>query len=247
MKTHYAFSVQSFETDLHRQIKPHALQSRIQELAYLGSEAGGSGYAELRRKGLFWALNRMHIHVDEWPLWGDDLEMISWACGRTGPLNQRNFVLHRASDPEGEPLVKATSSWTVLHVDGRGISRERVYPEGFDEMEEVLPFCTKTVPPSDVEMAPAGSRLSQYSELDSNGHVNNCCYVQWATDLLGVRYLSSRRLTDIQVSYYREIHPDEQVDFLLGHSPDATATDCVWWVEGRVGGERSFCIRLEFH
>jgi len=247
MKIHYPFTVQSFETDLLRRIKPFALQSRLQELAYLGSAAGGASYADLRKRGLFWALNRIHIHIDEWPLWGDGLDLESWFRGRTGPMYQRHFVLRRTDGPETAPLVKATSSWTVLQLDGRGITREMVHPEGFAEEEDLLPFCTKTLPPSGVELAPAGSHEVLFSDLDSNGHVNNCFYAQWGTDLLGVRYLSNCRLSDIRVTYYREIYPGQRVDFLLGHAPGASAAGGTWYVEGCVDEARAFCLQLDFN
>ena len=242
----YPFTVESFETDLQRQIKPFALQSRLQELTYRACAAGGAGYASLRERGLFWALNRMHIVVDRWPVWGDNLVLQSWFRGRTGPMYQRNYVLRLADDTEGAPLVRATSAWTVIALEGRSVSREMVYPDGFAEEVDLLPFCPKVLVPSEVELAPAGSRVAAYSDLDSNGHVNNCFYPQWATDLLGIRYLSSHRLTDIQVGYYREIHSGEQVDFFLGHNPEASADSAVWYAEGRVAGERSFVVRLAF-
>ena len=69
----YPFTVESFEADFQRQIKPFALQSRLQELTYRASATGGAGYAVLRERGLFWALNRMHIVVDRWPVWGEDV------------------------------------------------------------------------------------------------------------------------------------------------------------------------------
>lgn len=246
MKQNYLFSVESFETDYDRRIKPFALQSRLQELTYRASAAGGASYADLRERGLFWALNRMHIIVDRWPLWGEDLELQSWFRGRTGPMYQRNYVLRKAGETDASPLVSATSAWTVIALEGRGVSREMFYPEGFAEAEDLLPFCPKVLVPADVELAPAGSRMAAWSDLDSNGHVNNCFYPQWAADLLGFKYLSSHQLRDIQVGYYREIHPGEQVDFFLGHNPGANAADAVWYTEGRVSGERSFVVRLAF-
>jgi acyl-ACP thioesterase len=246
MISDYGFSVESFETDFDRRIKPFALQSRLQELTYRASAEGGAGYADLRERGLFWALNRMHIVVDRWPVWGENLVLQSWFRGRTGPMYQRNYVLRRADDPDGAPLVRATSAWTVIALEGRSVSREMVYPESFAEDEDLLPFCPKVLVPAEVELAPAGSRVAAWSDLDSNGHVNNCFYPQWATDLLGFKYLSSHQLTDIQVGYYREIHPGEQLDFFLGHNPEANALDAVWYAEGRVAGERSFVVRLAF-
>ena len=246
MISEYSFPVESFETGFDRRIKPFALQSRLQELTYRASEEGGAGYAVLRERGLFWALNRMHIEVDRWPAWGENLVLQSWFRGRTGPMYQRNYVLRQAGDPNGAPMVRATSAWTVITLEGRNVTREPVYPEDFAEDADLLPFCPKVLTPGDVELAPAGSRKALYSDLDSNGHVNNCFYPQWGADLLGFPYLSTHRLTDIQVGYYREIHPGEQVDFLLGHNPGATADAAVWYVEGRIAGERSFVVRLDF-
>ena len=246
MRAEYPFTVESFETDYDCRIKPFALQSRIQELTYRASVAGGAGYAVMRERGLFWALNRMHIVVDRWPLWGDGLVLQSWFHGRTGPLYQRHFVLRRADKPDGAPLVRATSSWTVLRLADRSVCREMVFPEDYAEEEELLPYCAKVLPPREVELAPAGSRTAVFSDLDSNGHVNNCFYPQWSIDLLGFQYLSTHQLTDIQVGYYREIHPGETVAFLLGHNPEANAADATWYVEGRVDGERSFVVRLVF-
>jgi acyl-ACP thioesterase len=242
MKVEYPFTVESFETDFLRQIKPFALQSRLQELTYRASAAAGASYADLRQRGLFWALNRMHIAVDRWPAWGEKVLLQSWFRERTGPMYQRHYVL-RCGD---QVLVRATSSWTVLRLEDRSVEREMVFGPDVAESDDLLPFCEKLLPPREVEMAPAGSRKALYSDLDSNGHVNNCFYPQWGTDLLGFPYLSTHLLTDIQVGYYREIHPGEQVDFRLGHNPEASAADAIWYVEGRVADERSFVVRLAF-
>lgn len=247
MKVHYPFTVQSYETDLQRKMKPFALQCRLQELAYLASEAGGASYAELRQRGFFWVLNRIHIAVDQWPCWGDELTLSSWFRARTGPLYQRHFVLCRNDSPDAETLVRATSSWTIIALENRSVIRDMVYPADYAEEEDLLPFCEKLLVPPGVELVPAGvAHTAVYSDLDSNGHVNNCFYPQWATDLLGIRYLSTHRLTDIQVGYYREIHPGERVDFFLGHNPEASADSAVWYVEGRVGDDRSFVVRLTY-
>ena len=236
MKVSYPFTVQSFETDYRRMIKPASLQCRIQELAYLASGAGGASYENLRARGLFWVLNRVHIHMDEWPLWGDEVQLQTWCRERTGPLYQRHFLLWRGEDV----LMKATTSWSILTMEGRNIVRELLYPDDFMEPDDLLPYCVKTLPPAGMTMTPAGSHTVVYSDLDSNNHVNNCTYLQWAMDLMGLPYLSAHRLSDIRIGYYREAHPDEIIDFFLGKS------GCDRYVEGRVGGERSFCIQLTF-
>ena len=238
MRVHYPFIVESYETDLWRQIHPSALQCRLQELTYRACAASGAGYADLRREGRFWALNRIHIRIEAWPLWGDEVQLSTWLRERTGPLYQRDYVLFR----DDTLLVKATSSWTVLYLDGRGICRELVIPEAHMEHEDLMPFCGKVMLPRTLTATPAGSHTAAYSDLDSNAHVNNCIYLRWAMDLMGLDFLSAHRLTDIRTGYYREIHPGERVDFLRAASPDSLTQ----YIEGRVGGELSFVIQLDF-
>ena len=189
MKVNTPFAVESYETDINRRMKPAALQSRLQELAYVAVAAAGTGYADLRRQGRFWALNRMHINVSEWPVWGDELCLTTWCSDRTGPLYQRNYILVR----DGETIARATSSWSVLNLEGRGVCRDMVFPREIMEDGQPLPYCEKVLLPQDLTPASAGSHTASYSDLDSNAHVNNCTYMQWAMDIVGLDFLGSHR------------------------------------------------------
>lgn len=229
--------VQSHEVDCQSRLKPFYLQCYLQEAAYAGSAFCGAGYDALRPLGLAWVLNRIHVSFETMPLWGDDLRLETWSRGKTGPLWHRNFKGYRGSDV----LFQATSAWTVLDLANRSIFRGMPpFREDSHCEEDTLPFCTKLVLPEGMTMAPAGSHQPLFSEIDTNGHVNNCCYTEWAFDSLPFDYLSTHALKDLEINYFAEVSPGMTVDFRLGREGD------VWYFCGVSADIVRFLVRLEF-
>ena len=237
------FKVLTYETDINWFLKPVFLQDHPQEAAYDGGDFCGAGYEKLKEQGLFWALNRMHIKVYSWPRRGDTIDLHTWSRAHEGPLWHRNFRLFRGS----EVVVEATSAWTLIDMASRSIFRgESSFDESRHYGEDTLPFCSKIVIPKTLEFTEAGRREALYSDLDPNGHVNNCIYPGWAIDALPLDYVTSHELSDVQINYYREIHAGETADILTAMLPAAEGSGEVWLVQGLVNGAQSFTVRLEF-
>ena len=197
------FTVLSYETDLAKRIKPFFIQNHVQEAGYAGSEFCGAGYDTLRALGLSWVLNRMHLSFNGLPLWGDELRMETWSRGQMGPLWHRNFRLFRGP----ELLMLGTSAWTVLDLENRSLFRgETPFRNDSHLAEDTLPLCTKIILPKELELQPAGSHTPLFSEIDTNAHVNNCYYTQWAMDALPFDYLRDHELKDLEINYLSEVH-----------------------------------------
>lgn len=65
--------INSYETDLNANIKAVSLQNLLQEVAYRGSEFCKCGPSVMKDRGIFWALNRIHFHIYDYPRWEDDV------------------------------------------------------------------------------------------------------------------------------------------------------------------------------
>lgn len=234
------FIIGSYETDGAARIKGLYIQNHLQEIAYQGSEFCGCSYEVLRTRNLFWALNRIHYQISDCPKWGDEVILQTWSRGQTGPLWHRNFRMFRAGDLS-TPIILGTSAWTLLDLTERSIYRGET---GFDERlhyaEDTLAFCTKIVVPKELEQEKAGTHTVLYSDLDTNGHANNCQYTQWAMDVLPLNYVNSHILYDVQVCYYHEIHAGEEVSFFIAREGDT------WYVTGKVADIQCFVERIEF-
>ena len=229
--------VQSFEVDLNSRIKPYYIQCHLQEAAYDGSAFCGVGYEVVHPMGLAWVLNRLHVSFKSLPMWGDEVRIETWSRGQQGPLWHRNYQMFKGE----ELLLSATSAWTVLDLSTRSLYRG-VPP--FDPekhlAEDTLPFCAKLTVPKHLEMQDAGSHVPLFSEIDTNGHVNNCVYTDWALNSLPFDYLANREIRDLEVNYYREVHPGQEVSFQIAREEDT------WYFRGLHEGQPCFLVKLEF-
>ena len=118
-KVRQTFTVQSYEVDLAKRIKPFFIQNHVQEAGYAGSEFCGAGYDTLRKLNISWVLNRIHLSFNALPVWGDEVTLETWSRGQMGPLWHRNFCLFRGD----ELLMLGTSAWTVLDLGSRSLFR----------------------------------------------------------------------------------------------------------------------------
>lgn len=230
----------SYETDPNSRIKAVSLQNLLQEMAYKGSDFCNCGQAVMQAKNLFWALNRIHFHIIDTPMWGDKVILQTWSYGHTGPLWHRNFRMFRLEAPD-TPIVLGTSAWTIVNISERSICRE---DPGFDASRhyalETLPLCTKIQVPEIPETWPAAMHTVAWSDLDINGHANNCAYSQWAVDALPSDYVNSHIIKDVEVNYYHEIHLGEKVELRVARNGEQ------WFVTGFVGDTVCFVEKLEF-
>lgn len=232
--------INSYESDLNANIKAVSLQNLLQEVAYRGSEFCHCGPSEMNRRGIFWALNRIHFHIYDYPRWEDHVVLQTWSRGQVGPLWHRNFRMLRP-DRKGEPMVLGTSAWTVVDLNERSIFRGDLgFDSAFHHSEDTLPFCSKIIVPKGLEAIPSGSHQVQWSDLDTNGHANNCAYTQWVLDLLPFDYMKTHRVRDVQVNYHHEVHYGEKVDFFISR------TDDTWYITGKAGDLLCFVEKLEF-
>ena len=236
-KVSVSFKVQSHEVDCSSRLKPFYLQCYLQEAGYAGSAFCGAGYDALRQLGLAWVLNRLHISFADVPVWGDELRVDTWSRGKFGPLWIRNFNVFRGE----EKLVTVTSSWTVLDLNNRTIFRGMPpFIEGTHCEEDTLPFCSKLVVPEGVALEPVATHLPLYSEIDTNGHVNNCVYTHWALDALPFDYLTKHPIRDLEINYFAEVPPGMAVEFRLGREGDT------WYFCGVSSDIVRFLVKLEF-
>ena len=236
-KVRLSFEVQSYEADLSSRIKPFYIQNHIQEAAYKGAAFCGSDHETLRDMGVAWVLNRIHLRFSELPRWGDKVDIDTWSRGQQGVLWHRNFLMY----DENRCIMEGTSAWTVLDLGSRSLFRgEMPFDVTRHLAEDTLPFCTKIPVPKDLVLDDAGSHVPLFSEIDTNSHVNNCRYTEWAMDSLPFDYLLNHTLKDLEINYYREIHPGSRVDFKLG------GKDGRWYFEGSVDGSLCFVVAMSF-
>ncbi|CAK7349654.1 unnamed protein product [Dovyalis caffra] len=170
------------------------------------------------RNNLIWVVTRMQVQVDEYPIWGEVMEVDTWV-GASGKNGMRRDWLIR-SDATGEVLVRATSTWVMMNQQTRRLSkmpvvvREEISPwfiekKAFEEeIPEKINKLNKTAKFTNSNLKP------KRSDLDMNQHVNNVKYVNWTLETIPHKFLKNYQLTRITLEYRRECRSSDVVQSL---------------------------------
>lgn len=202
------------------QCRPSGVMEILQEAATLaGCDSHVSAPEMLERYNALWMVTRAWYRLDKPLLWGEELTVKTWHRGGKGVMFYRDFDLIQ----EGRQVGEAVSIWALVSADTRKLLRLGDIQEldGTDggELRRGKKL-TGLKPPTG--MTEAGRRTFQYSDIDSNGHVNNARYADAAADALHLERELPRGkfVSSLQVGYLRECMAGESVALLAGEGPE---------------------------
>lgn len=159
-----------------------ALVNYFQDCSIFQSEELGIGIRDLKERGRAWVLSTWQIEVFRYPGFGERIETSTWATKFQGMFGSRNFQM---KDGEGRTVARANTLWVFMDV-------EKGHPVRPDE-EDIRKYSPQE--PLDMERVPRKIALAEQmhterdfpvhaSQIDTNGHVNNCQYIQMALEVL---------------------------------------------------------------
>ena len=238
------FAVPTYCFDINSRMRPAAFFEIAQDLAVNGATMVGAPDPVLKKKGVVWILIRMHVHYDRLPKLYESVKLQTWHAGVAGPLFIRDYLF---LTPDGQPLIRATSSWGLMDVENRTLARaDRIFdilpPEPQHPDHALESNAPKIVWPAGVLPDLVTTHNVMYSDVDYNGHANNARYPVWAYDALPPEVAESGSITDFYINYNRELHPSDVAE--LRRLPLA---DGAWLVEGSHDGMQSFICKMKFN
>lgn len=222
-----------YDTDRACRLKPSSFMDLAQELANVHAQKLGFGYDDLQKTRTVWVLSRMHMHFDRYPQWREDVVLNTWHKGPERLFYLRDFQM---TDKDGNILAAATTSWLVLNVDTRRISRDAgILDKGTACMEDAIEHsCEKILMPKECPQEKVGEHVVAYSDVDMNGHTNNARYIVWAMDAMNYGFIVDNPVRDVKINFNSETRPGELVEL---YRADAGGNV---YIEGRCGGRSAF-------
>ena len=193
--------------------RPGAILTEMQEIAGAHCDAVGCGREKLREEGIAWVVTRMSLHMERYPRMGETVRLKTFHR----PVRHRFFPRYfEFLDQDGQRLGEASSLWLLMDLETRqSVAADRLpvpLPDNRD-MPEIMPL------PGNIRQLDAPEtvipRRAQYTDLDSNGHVNNTKYADWLCDALGMETMGIGRIDDLLIHYNSEILPDQEVELRL--------------------------------
>jgi acyl-ACP thioesterase len=166
------------------------------------------GFDQMNAAGRFWALNRLIVKMQAYPMWLSTVKLHTWVHRMRGPFSYRNFELFNEA---GEVIGAASTLWVAVDASTRKPIRvdvgdfpiipDKTPPSG-EPNKVTIP---KTLAASNQEEHPV-----RYSDLDMINHVNNVKYIEWILDTYG----TEERLkspSEFEATYIQETHATDTI------------------------------------
>ena len=159
-----------------------ALINYFQDCSTFQSESLGFGVKAAKEKKKAWILSYWQVVVERYPKLGEEITVGTFASDFKGLFGERNFVM---LDKENNRLSCANSLWVYMDMEkGRPIlpDKEEIEAYGTEQKLDMDYEGRKIRPAAEYEEREAFP-VRKY-HIDTNEHVNNCQYVQFAMELL---------------------------------------------------------------
>jgi acyl-ACP thioesterase len=213
----------------------------MQEAANINATTLGFGYDEMISNNTAWVLSRINVKFINTPKWRDEVNLKTWHKGVSKLFYLRDFIL---SDKEGNPMILATTSWLIIDMNTRRLVRNSDLALSDTAMDAIATPADKVVVPVDIEPELVRKHPVTWSEIDTNGHVNNVKYVVWAIDAVEQETIKEKPLKELLVNYDAEVMPGDIVKIFRIRQETEEGT--TYYITGKVGDKQNFSVKLVF-
>lgn len=193
------------------------LTARLIEVATNHSNALGVGYENLMAHGQAWVLSRVAVEMTAYPRVDTHYCVGTWVESIHSHFSARNFVI---ADGAGVPMGYARTIWVGINVAERtlaDISRlEQLHGVDMPEMECPIAETSRHRPVREPQRA--ATYTFQYSDIDSNRHVNTVRYLELVMNQWPLSFHSLHPVRRLEMSFMHESYFGEVATVALAES-----------------------------
>jgi acyl-ACP thioesterase len=206
------YEIHYYEVDYKKRTFITSLMGYFNDVAIFQSEKLGIGIDYMIENNMAWILYKWDIDVKRYPKYGEKIIVTTEPCAFKKFYGYRKF---QVLDSNREVIATANSAWLLINIKERkpirvmenivrtyGLTNDdnRILKiENIKELEKV---------DNSVEF-----RI-RYSDIDTNGHVNNEKYAAWLIESVPLEIVLSYTLTNIKLTYKKESKYGEAVKVL---------------------------------
>lgn len=235
------YTITCYEADANQLMRPTAMLDLMQEAANVNASTLGFGYDEMMNSNTAWVLSRIHVKFNNTPKWREEVNLKTWHKGVSKLFYLRDFIL---SDKEGNPMVLATTSWLIIDMNTRRLVRNSDLALNDTAIHAIETPADKVVIPVDIEPELVRKHPVTWSEIDTNGHVNNVKYAVWAIDAVKQEDIKEKPLKELLINYDAEVMPGDVVK--ISRVRQETEDGIVYYITGKVSDKQNFAVKLVF-
>ncbi len=197
------YIVNYYEVDENKLATPSAIVNYLQDIAVLHSAQLGLSIDRYNELNKTFILQKWDITFHNYPKLHDCIHV------ETCPIGFKSFYAFRTFhvyDEKGTLLVEAKSTWFLIDIKKRRPLRIpadffEIFHVGMEQLEEDFNDWTLI---KEIETGNSLSFRVRHSDMDTNGHVNNVRYIEWALEAVPTK-IFQKRLKRLRVAYEKEI------------------------------------------
>ena len=224
-------------------LKNSRLLAIMQEIAGEHSALLGADRSALEDRKLFWAVIRHRVQITRLPKSGESIRVCTWPMPTTRTAYPRATV---AYDADGNELFRGISLWILMDMTTRAM----VLPgKSGVEVAGSLQGNELTLPGSLLpqKLPNREDRTVRFTDLDLNGHMNNCRYLEWVDDLLPAEFHRTHSPKQLLVCYLSEAREAEKMEVCWEVSEQSVLrVDAQRSGEVSAGHSRVFAAQVQF-
>ena len=224
-------------------LKNSRLLAIMQEIAGEHSALLGADRSALEERKLFWAVIRHRVQITRLPQSGESIRVCTWPMPTTRTAYPRATV---AYDADGNELFRGISLWILMDMTTRAM----VLPgKSGVEVAGSLQGNELTLPGSLLpqKLPNREDRTVRFTDLDLNGHMNNCRYLEWVDDLLPAEFHRTHSPKQLLVCYLSEAREAEKMEVCWEVSEQSVLrVDAQRSGEVSAGHSRVFAAQVQF-
>lgn len=206
------YEINYYDVDYNLQCKLSSIVNFLCDIGNTQSESLGETIEALALKNCAWVFYKYNIRINRFPKYRDVITVETEAVGFNKFYAYRKYTI---KDQEGETLGEALALFFLINIEKRRpmrISKEQqeLYSNG-EEMQ-------KNIDMGDIRTLENEDYFKdfniRYSDIDSNGHVNNVKYMEWAIESVPVEIIKDYELKRIKVTFEKEATYGDKVHVL---------------------------------
>ena len=176
------------------------------------SEELGSGMKDLLDQNMTWVFYNYHVKIFRSPVYGEKLYVTTEPAGFKKYYALRNYEI---KDSNGNIIVSANAIFLLINLEKRRMIRipeeqYEVYGVNGDLKGDFkIPKLERLE-----EFKYEESFKVRYTDIDSNNHVNNTKYVDWAIETLPEDIVNNYVLEEVKVTFEKECKYGQEVRVL---------------------------------
>lgn len=213
---HYSFTADQYMCNFRKQIFTSALINQILATADYHSTERDFGTEQLAEIGKTWVLSRFAIEIEDLPPRHAKYDIETYIESAQSFFSNRNFVVKYKN---GKNVAVSKSTWSMLDIESRkpqnvldvndGLMKEYIV----DDKKKALKCKKPDRVNIDENLVLFRTIETYYNDIDFNGHINSCRYIEHILDLFSMDWHKKNIVKRLDVVFVSEAHCGDKLKF----------------------------------